>query len=91
VEEVNSEAVGMLTDLYRDFAKSLTPEVAHISHSADNVSLRDLPRQLLETIHSLALQMWPASKAEKARVAVIKAYEERRGKMLKIIKPTTQG
>jgi len=79
VEEANSEAAGMLADLYRDIAKYLAPEVAHISHSADNASLHDLPMQLLETIHSLVLQMWPASEAEKARVAVIKAYEERRG------------
>jgi len=79
VEEANSEAAGMLADLYRDIAKYLAPEVVHISHSADNASLHDLPMQLLEFLHSMVLQMWPASEAEKARVAVIKAYEERRG------------
>jgi hypothetical protein len=76
VEEVNSEAAGMLADLYRDIAKYLAPEVAHISHDADNTSLRDLPQQLLNTIHTLVLQKWPDSEAERARVAVIKAYEE---------------
>jgi len=68
----------MLADLYRDIALYLNPEVAHCSQSDDYSSLIDLPMKLLESIHSLVLQMWPADEAEKARVAVIKAYEERR-------------
>ena len=81
VEEVNSEAAGMLADLYRDIALYLNPEVAHCSQSDDYTSLIDLPMKLLESIHSLVIQMWPASEAEKARVAVLKAFEERKGEM----------
>lgn len=59
----------------------MNPEVAHSSHSTDNARLNDLPMKLLVSIHSFVLQLWPAGEAEKARVAVIKAYEERKSEM----------
>ena len=73
--EVNSEALGMLTDLYRDIAMYLAKEVSSSGHEE---TIHPLPQQLLETIHKLVLAIWPAGESEKARTAVITAYERRR-------------
>lgn len=75
-DEVNNEATGMLTDLYRDIARYLTAEVVSTNLDASNVALRTLPQQFLETIHALILQTWPINEAEKARLALIKAYDD---------------
>ena len=61
--------------------KILNLEVGHSSNSTDNPRLNDLALKLKESMHWLMLQMWPVDEAEKARVAVIKAYEERKSEM----------
>lgn len=66
----------MLTDLYRDIARYLMPEVVSTNFDAGHVALRELPWQLLESIHTQVLQIWPINEAEKARLAVIKAYDD---------------
>jgi hypothetical protein len=75
LEEVNSEAVGMLTDLYRDIAMYLAKEVVD---SGYDETMHHLPQQLLNTTHKLVLAIWPAGESETARMAVITAYERRR-------------
>ena len=66
---------------YESKKKILNLEVGYSSYRTDNARLNDLPMKLLESMHRLMLQMWPADEAEKARVAVIKAYEERKSEM----------
>ncbi len=73
---MNNEAIGMLTDLYRDIASYLMPEVVGTNLDVGNVALCGRPQQLLDTIHALILQTWPVNEAEKARLAVIKAYDD---------------
>jgi hypothetical protein len=75
LEEVNSEAVGMLTDIYRDIAAYLAKEVVSSGHDE---TMHHLPQQLLDAIHKLVLAIWPADESEMARMMVIKAYERRR-------------
>lgn len=84
LEEVNIEAVGMLSDLYRDIARYLAQEVADISSEADSFVLSQLPLQLLDTVHALVLERWSAGESEKAQQAVIKAYEDWRGEIMAV-------
>ncbi len=81
LEEVNNEAIGMLADLYRDIARYLMQEIVNSSPGNDNSALLNLPQRLLDTIHSLVMQMWPVNEAEEARHSVIKVYDDWRAQM----------
>ncbi len=74
-DEVNNEATGMLTDLYRDIARYLLPEVTITNLHVSNTALRELPQQLLDTLHTQVLQRWPISETENNRLAAITAYD----------------
>jgi len=76
-EEAGSQAIGMLTDLYRDIAKYLVPAIDESSSNIDSLELRDFPQQLMDAVHTLVLQQWPADKSEECRHKLIGTYEYR--------------
>ncbi len=67
---------GMLADLYWDIARYLIQGGVRTNFGADNVALGNLPQQLLDTIHTVALQIWLTSGAKKARLTVIEAHDD---------------
>ncbi len=76
-EEAGSQATGMLSDLYRDIATYLLPAIDQRNVDSDYLELRDLPQQLIDTVHTLVLQQWPADKSEECRRKLIEIYEYR--------------
>lgn len=80
-EEVSIEAVGMLTDLYRDIAKYLMEEIINADAKLGNHAMCELPQQLLDAIHALVLQLWSEGEAEKVLQAIIEAYHDWRAEM----------
>lgn len=84
-KETGSQALGMLTDLYRDIAKYLMPAIDERSSNADYLELRHLPQRLMDAVHTLVLQQWPADKSEECRYKLIKVYESRSAE-IKVLK-----
>jgi hypothetical protein len=80
--EARSQAAEMAADLYRDLVEHLGPVVARARHRTAAVRLTDLPLSLLDATQAGIMRDWPATSGEgEARVAVVNAYEQQRGRL----------
>ena len=77
----SDEAAQMLLDLYRYIAVSLAKRVAHDQPRSGKVHIRDLPLNLLDSVHAAIMRQGIPGTAESDRITVINTYEQYRAQL----------